>query len=1177
MRLSKIKLAGFKSFVDPTTIPFPSDLVGIVGPNGCGKSNTIDAVRWVMGESSAKNLRGDSMTDVIFNGSAARKPVGTCSVELVFDNTATRPDETRLGGEYAQYNEISVKRQVSRDGQSTYFLNGTRCRRRDVTDVFLGTGLGPRSYAIIEQGTISRIIEARPEEMRGYLEEAAGISKYKERRRETERRIKGTRENLERLNDLREEVGKQLQKLERQARTAERYKDYKNQERQLKAEHIALKLRDLDRIVNDGERQIAEARNALEAVNTEHRALETGLEQSRIEQTESTDALNEVQGRFYSIGAEIARTEQSIQHSRDLHTRLTREFDSISASLAETEEHQDLDKAELEDLENFLLEQEPELEQSDASVEDTTDRLAEAEQALNKLRTEWEDFNRRSEEPARVAEVERSRSEQMERQIAAAQQREQRLQDERGRLDSTDLEEEIETLRIENEAAEQAHQERAEALQGVQEQINELRQGNAELSRGLDTTRSTLQQNQGRFSSLEALQQAALGKGKGAVNDWLQANALSDAQRLAEQLRPKAGWERALETVLSADLQAVCVDKVDQFAEAVMGLEKGNVTLFSTTAMSDGASNDQGPGERLSDQVQAPWSLEGLLAGIFLAEDLGQALIRRTELKAGQSIVTRDGLWLGPNWLRVSREEDAHAGVLERKREIAELQAAIEELELGLAEQEEALDEGREHLKDAERRRDEMQAEASQAHRTHSDLRARLSGKEARLEQIQARRRRLEEDLQEVLMDVTEHGEELAIARQRHSEAMADVEVLAEEREILTARMETARAQVDSVKAELRRLRDASHTLALEVQSKRTARDALKTSLQRMEQQLEQQIDRRDEIAEQLEAALEPVEEQAEGLESLLETRLEVEQQLAEARSRVEAVDARLREHDHQRSELERRSIEARERLQTMQLGQQESIVLQRTLDEQLKEDGFHAPTLWQNLPEEATEGEWQKKNEDVAGRIQRLGPINLAAIEEFKEQSERREYLDAQHDDLVEAMDVLETAIRKIDRETKARFKETYDKVNNRMREMFPRLFGGGEAFLELTGDDLLETGVTVMARPPGKRISTIHLMSGGEKALTAVALVFAIFELNPAPFCMLDEVDAPLDDANVGRFCRLVEEMSDRVQFIFISHNKAAIEMAKQLTGVTMREPGVSRLVAVDVDEAVEMANAG
>ncbi|MCB1735043.1 MAG: chromosome segregation protein SMC [Gammaproteobacteria bacterium] len=1169
MRLAKIKLAGFKSFVDPTTIPLPSNLVGICGPNGCGKSNTIDAVRWVMGESSAKHLRGDSMADVIFNGSSSRKPVGQASVELVFDNS-----DGSLGGEYANYAEISIKRQVSRDGQSAYFLNNTRCRRRDITDVFLGTGLGPRSYAIIEQGTISRIIEARPEELRGYLEEAAGISKYKERRRETENRIRHTRENIERLDDLREEIGKQLQKLERQARTAERYKEYKAEERARKAELLVLRLRDLEEVVQRGERGIAEGQNALDALIAEQRNIEASLERERVNQTEASDQLNEVQGRYYAIGADVARTEQTIAHAKQLRARQEQELQQLRDSARETEEHLELDRTEHEDLAQYLAENEPRLGKADRVMADAADVLAELEDQYSDAQANWDDFTRRSAEPAQAAEVQKSRIEQLERQIHQAEQRDRRLVEEAERLDSAPLEAEIDALREEIELLAEDEAEANAARERAQTAIIQAREAQTELARELAEARREQQESRGRLSSLEALQQAALGKEEGGAADWLKAQGLDDAPRLAQQLRAQTGWETALETVLAQDLQAICVADLEASSDGLAVLSKGSVTLFQMGSGERGASNNGL--EPLLDKVTAPWSLSGLLAGIHVADTVAEAFAQRGRLGVRESIVTRDGVWLGRDWLRVSREHDAHAGVLARSQEIETLQVLLSEIEDRVSELEDRQQTVRTELAERDAEHGALQTDAREAQRRLGDLRARLSGKEGRFEQIVARRARLQEDRDEAREQAAESREELAEAREQHSEAMAEMEALAVEREGLSRARDDLRARLDQQRGEGRRLRDAAHALALEVQSKRAAHQSLSQGLHRLEAQVAQQQERLAAVQAQLDESAEPIEEHVEQLELLLAQRLEVESELSGARSRVEEVDAAMRDLESRRGDTERKSVAARESVQELRLKQQESIVGSRTLAEALHQDGHDYQVLLATLPEDAREADWQMQVHELDARITRLGPINLAAIEEFEEQNERKTYLDAQHADLMEALETLESAIRKIDRETKQRFKDTFDKVNARLREVFPRLFGGGEAFLELTGEDLLDTGVAVMARPPGKRISTIHLMSGGEKALTAVALVFAIFELNPAPFCMLDEVDAPLDDANVGRFRRLVEEMSERVQIIFISHNKVAIEMAKQLTGVTMREPGVSRLVAVDVDEAVAMANA-
>ena len=1161
MRLTKIKLAGFKSFVDPTTIHVPSNLVGIVGPNGCGKSNTIDAVRWVMGESSAKHLRGDSMADVIFNGSNTRKPVGHASVELVFDNS-----DGKLGGQYAQYNEISVKRQVSRDGQSVYYLNGTRCRRRDITDVFLGTGLGPRSYSIIEQGMISRLIEAKPEELRVYLEEAAGISKYKERRRETENRIRHTRENLDRLNDLREEIEKQLDRLQRQARTAERYKELKAQERRLKAELLTLRYDALREEIERRDREIKGRETALEAVIAEQRGLEAAIEKSRAEQAEANDAFNEVQGRFYGLGAEIARVEQGIQHAKETRQRQEEELAKAEQAWNEVEAHISVDGKRLEELARDLEAKAPLLEELKARAQASGEALAEAEAAMQAWQAEWEAFNRQAAEAQQTAQVERTRIDHLERQIAQTEQRMNRLQEEAGRLSTAGLEQEVERLAGDEaeRAAEAARLE--EELAAVRARIGELRETVQRQAAELDELRSTLQQRRGRLASLEALQQAALGQDKEALGRWLEARGLADAQRLVQALEVEPGWERAVETVLGPCLEAVCVDDLDGLAGALDELGAADLTLFDTRGAAGG-------GGQLAARVRAPWPVEGLLAGIQTADSLEQALAMRPQLAPGESVVTRDGLWLGPAWLRVSRAE-GQSGVIEREREIKELHSDIDNLDESLAQLSEALEQTRRTLQEAEQGREELQARVNRAHREHSEARAQLGGRRSRLEQLRQRAEAIAGELAELEAQKVRDTEEHARARSELHRALERLETLAGERERREAEREALRERLEAARRQAQADREEAHGLAVQVESMRTAQTSTRENLERMRGQQGHLRARREELRAALAEGEAPLKALEEELARLLEQRSAVEAELAEARRALQAVEHQLREHEQQRAAREREAQEMREALNQARMAWQEIKVRAQTFLEQLGETGFELETLRAEMPEGATVDAWAEELEALERRIQRLGPINLAAIEEFEEQSERKKYLDAQHADLTEALETLENAIRKIDRETRTRFKETFDKVNAGLQRMFPRLFGGGHAYLELTGEDLLDTGVAVMARPPGKRNSTIHLLSGGEKALTAVALVFAIFELNPSPFCMLDEVDAPLDDANVGRFCDLVREMSERVQFIFITHNKITMELANQLTGVTMNEPGVSRLVAVDIDEAAQMA---
>jgi len=1167
MRLSKLKLSGFKSFVDPTTVVFPSSLAGVVGPNGCGKSNVIDAVRWVMGESSAKHLRGDSMADVIFNGSTARKPVAQASVELVFDNS-----DGGLGGQYANYSEIALRRQVSRDGQSAYFLNNTRCRRRDITDIFLGTGLGPRSYSIIEQGMISRLIEARPEDLRVFFEEAAGISKYKERRRETENRIRHTHENLSRVNDLREEIEKQLEKLKRQARSAERFKELRDQERRVKAELLALRYKVLHEESGDRRKLIQENETRLHAVIAELRSVEAALEKGREAHIEASDRFNAVQGHYYELGAEVARVEQAIQHSKATRRDQQQELEKTGQAWNEVQAHIKVDEQRLELLARELAENEPAREQATSRAQDSREKREHAEQLMQVWQSDWDAFNARANEASQTAQVERTRIDQLERHLIQLGQRQERIEQEQQQLDSNALEAEIGDFEKQAGERQQHARQLQEQLQQLRSRIDELRDSTRNQQRELHDAQNEQQALGGRRASLLALQQAALGEGEGVVNQWLSAQGLNEAPRLAKQLDVDSGWERAVETVLGFYLEAVCLEADDDLVDALAELKQGALSLIDTRA--DVSAPPIANGMPLTARVRAPWSLDGLLAGVYAAESLSEALQLRSALKAHESVVTQDGIWIGSSWLRVARDEDARAGVLEREKEINRIEDKLKATTDIIAGLEQGLEAARGELQEVEARREELQVEANQAHRQFSDARAQFDARRVRLEQIHKRSAALHKEASENSEQQDEETKTADEARSRLHQALVMLDSMVDEREQRVAERDRLRSGLNDTRLEAQRDRDQAHELELKCQSQHTEQETTSQNLERMRGQQVHLRQRRDELQRALTDSDMPLQSMQEELAAQLQKRLEVETELREERRRVETIEHKLREDEQQRHRKDDETQKLRDRLGQEKLAWQEIRVRGETLLEQIVASGFELSQLVEELDEEAGVENWEAEAERLSNRIQRLGPINLAAIEEYEEQSERKNYLDAQHEDISSALETLENAIRKIDRETRTRFKETFDKVNSGVQAMFPRLFGGGHAYLEMTGDDLLDAGVTIMARPPGKRNSTIHLLSGGEKALTAVALVFSIFELNPSPFCMLDEVDAPLDDANVVRFCDMVREMSERVQFIFITHNKITMDLANHLTGVTMHEPGVSRLVAVDVDEAVQLA---
>ncbi|WP_105103844.1 chromosome segregation protein SMC [Microbulbifer pacificus] len=1167
MRLKCIKLAGFKSFVDPTTVYFPSNLSAVVGPNGCGKSNTIDAVRWVMGESSAKNLRGDSMTDVIFNGSSGRKPVGQASIELVFDNSAGK-----LTGEYAAFSEISIKRKVTRDGQNIYYLNGEKCRRRDVTDLFLGTGLGPRSYAIIEQGMISKLIEAKPEELRVFIEEAAGISKYKERRRDTENRMRRTKENLERLTDIRDELDRQLARLERQSAAAEKYSRFKEEERTHKAHLQALKYRELDDQTRAKQQQIGELELTVEELVTRQVSCDTGIETQRVAYHEFSDAFNEVQGRFYAVGADIARLEQSISHARERNSRLQSDLARTEQEFAESQSLLSADQERALEFEAELEVIVPDLEMVQAAEEESAQTLLTAEDQMREWQNEWDQFNQGASDSRQRAEVQQSRIQHLETSSQRLRDRINKLQSEleslSGSADDSELEQQNEELaELEMQLAELR-----ESISEQVEQLADLRRQEADLAGELDKERLQLQTSRGRQASLEALQQAAMGQGK-AVAGWLEQHNLQDRPRLAEQIRAQSGWETAVETVLGAQLQAVCIDQIESLQESLASFDGGQAIFVDGRSV---AASGAGSLPRLCDVVEGPVSLAGLIDSIYTAEDLNAALAKRDQLKGGESIVTRDGLWIGPNWLRVSRGADAEAGVLARKQELENLSLAVEECEARIEELSEQREQLRRRATELESGIEQSRNSAEQLNRRTGDLRSQLSAQRARQEQMDERRRRIEQEIAEVREQKDAEAESISEARVALQEAVEAMSDDTDRRESMLARREALREALDAARQRAREDKDRSHELAMREQSVRTQKVSLERTLQVLREQVERLQERREQLHLQMEEAQDPSQDFQSELEEKLAARIDVEQELTAARKKLEEVESTLRSHEQERQKAESALQGVRAQLEMQRLEAKTLETQRNGLVEQLRESDHDVEQLLGELPDELTVEAVQQDIELVAARISRLGPINLAAIDEYKTESERKNYLDRQFGDLNDALETLENAIRRIDKETRTRFKETFDQVNSGLQELFPKVFGGGHAYLELTGEDLLDTGIAIMARPPGKRNSTIHLLSGGEKALTAIALVFSIFRLNPAPFCMLDEVDAPLDDANVGRYARMVKEMSEHVQFIYITHNKIAMEMADQLLGVTMHEPGVSRLVSVNVEEAAELASA-
>ncbi|MGV8923346.1 MAG: chromosome segregation protein SMC [Thermomonas sp.] len=1166
MRLSTIKLAGFKSFVDPTTLHLPTNMTGVVGPNGCGKSNIIDAIRWVMGESAASRLRGDSLTDVIFSGSSTRKPVSQAMVELVFDNS----DHT-ITGEFAAFNEISVKRTVSRDGQSLYALNGTRCRRRDITDLFLGTGLGPRSYSIIEQGMISQVIEAKPEELRVYLEEAAGISKYKERRKETETRIRHTRENLDRLGDLRDEVAKQLQHLARQAKQAEQYTAIQAERRIKDAEWKALEFRTLDTKLQRLREKLAQDETRLEQLIAEQREAERELETGRGRRDGASEALNTAQAAVYQVGSTLARVEQQISHQRELATRLQRARDEAQSALSEIGGHISGDQQKLDVLRESVADAEPRLATMQDDDGARQDAWRDAETRLADWQQRWDAHSKAQAEATRAGDVERTRIEHLDRQILDADRRREQLGAERTGLDLDALSEAFIALQGQHEGQKIALDDlttdvetRKQALIGLQEQ-QRTRQGE------LAELRKQAQAARGRLASLETLQHAALGQEQGAALAWLKQRGLDDAARVGERLQVESGWENAVEAALGQLIEGVLVDQPQTLIDALGELAEGRLALVSAeTGTSDFAASS------LASKVQGPLAIRRLLSKLHAAETLADARSLLARLGDGESVITRAGERLGDGWVRVLRSGAAKQGALLRGKDIQSLRVEIEGHVTRERELEAALTGLRDQLLAAEQQREDSQRALYLAHRGVSELAGQLQSQQGRLDSARGRIERIETELAQLASTLDAGHEQAREARQRIETAVASMGDLETARQVLDGERRDITEARDAARNAARESRDASHALALTVESQRAQIVALAQALDRMGSQRGQLDSRLGELASQLTDGDAPVKALEDERQTALSERVRTEQALATARSALEGIDNELRGFEQTRQQRDAQALQQRESIGQRKLDQQALSLKADQFSGAVVEAGFVMDDVLATLAEDADVPTWEKAVADFEAKLRRLEPVNLAAIAEHAEAAQRKDYLDAQDADLTSALDTLEDAIRKIDRETRGRFKDTFDRVNSGVQELYPRLFGGGHAYLELTGEDLLDAGVTIMARPPGKRVSNISLLSGGEKAMTAVALVFAIFRLNPAPFCLLDEVDAPLDEANVTRFTNLVTEMSEQVQFLFVTHNKATMEAAQQLSGVTMREPGVSRLVSVDLAEAARLVGA-
>ena len=1165
MRLKEIKLAGFKSFVDPTTVTFPGNRCAVVGPNGCGKSNIIDAVRWVLGESSARQLRGEAMTDVIFNGSSARQPTSLASIELVFDNGDGRAGGEFAKGKLAAYSEIAVRRELTRDAQSTYYLNGTRCRRRDVADVFLGTGIGPRSYSIIEQGMVSQLVVAKPEELRAYLEEAAGISKYRERRRETQNRIKHTVDNLERLTDRTDELGRHLAHLKRQARAAERYREFKERQRRLSAELHALRLGAIGAELSSKQSQIGTLEAEHERAVEERADLDAALERNRAALAELSDERGEVQGRWHGIGADAARLEQSIEYNTERLAQSRRDLEDLARRYRDTGEQLGADAARIEDLNAKLAAKAPRLADAEADDRATAARLANMEERVRHGQRAWEEHARRVADNKRDTDVRQSRIEHGEEILQSLRARAGALEAEPGSVVDAGVER---LARQIDEAARRVDALRVD-LAANTAALSAAREERSLQERARDDARSESQRLRGDLASVAAVQRAAVGKAPDGSKSgrWLREHDLGDAPRLGERLGVAPGWESAVEAVLGDLADAVAVDDTGALANDLEDLEGGGLMLYEANPSSPQAWKLPA----LSDYVDN--AMGALLDGIFAADSIEQALAHRSSLAPGQSMVTKDGVWLGLDWIRIATANEKDGGVVGRAQEIDRLEAACREADARVADREKRLAETREQLLVLEEAREAMQARYTEHAEELSRVTLEHDVRQVRVEEADARARRNAAERDEIRSQIEDETKLLADCRVRLAElGQASVQMQLEGDGLREIR-DRESGELDRARRDAQEARDALHALRGEYQGMRASLAASETARQRL---LDQRRDYDARMAE-LRTVIDEVESmipgQRDGLRDKLAERDKLESALAEFRRKVESVETELRATTLRRADADTTLESVRSRLEAGRLERERLVANRDNERARLAETGIDLVDAQRALPADATEDVWVGSLARLEARITRLGPINLAAIDEYEERSEEKQNLDDQREDLEAALATLKNAIRRIDGDTRTRFKDTFERVDENLQGLFPRIFGGGSARLVQTGDDWLDTGVALMARPPGKRPTT-HQLSGGEKAMAAVALIFSIFQLNPSPVCFLDEVDAPLDDNNVVRFGDLIREMSDDVQFVVITHNKQTIEMADHLLGVTMQEAGVSRLVSVDMEGAAQMA---
>ncbi len=1172
MRLTSIKLSGFKSFVDPTNFQVPGQLVGVVGPNGCGKSNIIDAVRWVLGESKASELRGESMQDVIFNGTTHRKPAGRSSVELVFDNA-----DGKAAGQWGQYAEIAVKRTLTRDGTSTYYINNQAVRRRDIQDIFLGTGLGPRAYAIIGQGMISRIIEARPEELRIFLEEAAGVSKYKERRRETENRLHDTRENLTRVDDILRELTTNLDKLQGQAAVAQKFRAL--QADQDEKQKLLWLLRKNEAKLEQVKyfADIERGQTDLEAQTATLRHVETELDQLRQSHYAAGDRMHQAQGHLYQTNAEIGSLEAQIRFVIESRGRLQTQLNSLTAQRDQWQGQGARHAEELVEAEALLEEQAMHVEQAQEAAQQHHDRLPALEEAWRAAQHKTTESRARIMQAQQQIELESAHQRNAADILSSLALRRERLDQERAGMHLPDATH-LRNLQQQLEEQQAQQEELQQQLDAAQERQPQLERQRGEAQAQAAAQGATHAQLDARLAALRQLQESVQTQGK--VQPWLQKHELAGLPRMWQKLHVQAGWESALEAILRERTAALEMSNLEWAKGFFNDAPPAKLALYSpsSTAVPATESAPAPAGfKRLLDLLQLNDAelrtlLDDWLHGVYVADDPAAAFAARAQLPAGGCFVTRAGHVIARSSVRFHAPDAEQDGMLARQQEIDNLvkqlraqQMLADDARSRAVQADSALTAAVQQLQDLGKRAGGM---TQSMHALQLEV-MKLSQVQARFEQ---RSSQIDTDLAEIAAQESVQQEVRAASEARFEELDMALAELQEAHETGQTDYLEREQRLNDARGRLRELERAAQEAAFSEKTHRSRIEELKRSIATA---LEQ-TGRLFASMQQGSLELETLDDQAAqaGLQTLLERRSEQERALSDARHELDQMTQKLRHLDEARLQAERSLQPQRDRIMELQLKEQAARLNQEQYAQLLVEAQADEAALTDKLGAEMRPAYLQAEVTRLTNAIAALGAVNLAALDELAQASERKNFLDAQVADLTEAINTLQDAIHKIDRETRDLLQDTFDKVNQHFGELFPILFGGGNAKLMMTGDEILDSGVQVMAQPPGKKNATIHLLSGGEKALTATALVFSMFQLNPAPFCLLDEVDAPLDDANTERFCNMVKRMSAQTQFLFISHNKIAMEMAEQLIGVTMQEQGVSRIVAVDMAAAAHFA---